>query len=149
MNDEKQLVNERHMKIVAEKLNGREYGSELTDEEAEQLNSIGLVVAFGYSDDNVEFRGAFNEEVGGWEDFEIAFLDGDILYKCHDDCNEYVCPLWKDAISRAKIIRATFRNEGWKFDAYIPHEKFAIMEDGEIYGEGIVFAYEDVGGKCR
>lgn len=116
MKTEKQIANEQHMKIVAEKLNGREYGSELTDEEADQIKSIGLVVAFGYSDDNVEFRGAFNDEVGGWENFEIAFLDGGILYKCHDDCNEHVCPLWKDAISRAKIIRATFRNEGWKFD---------------------------------
>lgn len=149
MKTEKQLANEQHMKIVAEKLNGREYGSELTDEEADQLKSVGLVVAFGYSDDNVEFRGAFNEEVGGWEDFEIAFLDGDILYKCHDDCNEHVCPLWKDAISRAQIIRATFRKEGWKFDAYIPHEKFTIMEDGEVFGEGIVFAYEDIGGKLK
>ena len=149
MKTEKQIANEQHMKIVAEKLNGREYGSELTDEEAEQLKSVGLVVAFGYSDDNVEFRGAFNEEVGGWEDFEIPFLDGGILVKCHEDCNEHVCPLWKDAISRSKTIRATFCNNGWKFDADIPHEKFTIMEDGEVYGEGIVFAYEDVGGKCR
>lgn len=146
---EKQKANMEHMKIVAENLSGREYGSELTDEEEEQLKSVGLVVAFGYSDDNVEFRGAFNDEVGGWEDFEIAFLDGDILYKCHDYCNEHVCPLWKDAISRAKTIRATFRNEGWKFDADIPHEKFTIMEDGEVFGEGIVFAYEDVGGKLK
>lgn len=149
MKTEKQIANEQHMKIVAEKLNGREYGSELTYEEAEQLKSIGLVVAFGYSDDNVEFRGALNDEVGGWEDFEIALLDGNILYKCHDDCNEHVCPLWKGAISRATIIRATFRNDGWKFDAYIPHEKFTIMEDGEVYGEGIVFAYEDAGGKLK
>lgn len=61
MKTEKQITNEHHMKIVAEKLNGREYGHELDDYEAEQLESIGLVVAFGYSDDNVEFRGAFNE----------------------------------------------------------------------------------------
>ena len=146
MKTEKQIANERHMKIAAEKLNGREYGSELTDEEADQLASIGLVVAFGYSDDNVEFRGAFNEEVGGWEDFEIPFLDGDILFKCHDDCNEYVCPLWKNAISMAKTIRVTFRNEGWKFETDFPCEKFTIMDDGEVFSEGIVFAYEDVGG---
>lgn len=150
MKTEKQLANEQHMKIVAEKLNRREYGYELTDEEADHLKSVGLVVAFGYSDDNVEFRGAFNEEVGGWEDFEIPFIDGDILYKCHDDCNEHVCPLWKDAISRAKTIRATFRNDGWRFYADIPHEKFVIMdEDGRPFGEGIVFAYEDIGGKME
>lgn len=149
MKTERQLANEQHMKIVAEKLNGREYGSELTYEEEQQLKSIGLVVAFGYSDDNVEFRGAFVEEVGGWEDFEIPFLDGDLLFKCHDECNEHVCHLWRDAISRAKTVRATFRNEGWKFETDFPCEKFTIMEDGEVYGEGIVFAYEDVGGKVQ
>jgi hypothetical protein len=149
MKTERQLANERHMKMVAKNLNGREYGHELDDHEAEQLESVGLVVAFGYSDDNVEFRGAFNEEVGGYEDFEIPFLDGNILTKCHEECNEHVCPLWKDAISRTKTSRATFGNDGCKFDADIPHEKFTIMEDGEVYGEGIVFAYEDVRGKVK
>ena len=147
--NERRYVNANRMKFAAENLNGREYGHELYDHEEEQLKSVGLVVAFGYSDDNVEFRGAFNDEVGGWEDFEIAFLDGDILYKCHDYCNEHVCPLWKDAISKIKTIRATFGNDGWKFYADIPHEKFTIMEDGEVYGEGIVFAYEDIGGKMK
>lgn len=149
MKTERQLANERHMKMVAENLNGREYGHELDDHEAEQLESIGLVVAFGYSDDNVEFRGAFNDEVGGWEELDIPFLNGDILPQRYVGCNERVCPLWKDAISKIKTIRATFGNEGWKFYADIPHEKFTIMEDGEVFGEGIVFAYEDVGGKVK
>lgn len=149
METEKRLANERHMKIVAEKLNGREYGFELADEEADQLESVGLVVAFGYSDDNVEFRGAMSDEIGCWEEVTIPILDGEILKQCSEDCEDYDCPLWKDALSRAKNIRAEFGNYGWKFDADISHEKFTIMEDGEVYGEGIVFAYEDVGGKCR
>ena len=149
MKTERQLANERHMKMVAENLNGREYGHELDDHEAEQLESVGLVVAFGYSDDNVEFRGAFNDEVGGWGDITIPILDGEILKQRSEDCDDYDCPLWKDALSRAKNIRATFDNNGWKFYADIPHEKFTIMEDGEVYGEGIVFSYEDVGGKVK
>ena len=79
MKTERQLANERHMKMVAEKLNGREYGHELDDHEAEQLESIGLVVAFGYSDDNVEFRGAIDEEVGVWEEETIHFFRGMIM----------------------------------------------------------------------
>ncbi len=147
MKTEKQIATERHMKIVAEKLNGREYGSELTDEEAEQLQSVGLVVAFGYSDDNVEFRGAIDEEVGVWEEETIYFFRGMIM--CIPCGGNPGCPLWKEERKKAKAITVKNFDEGWKFETDIPHEKFTIMEDGEVYGEGIVFAYEDVGGKCR
>lgn len=147
MKTEKQIANEQHMKIVAEKLNGREYGSELTDEEAKQLKSVGLVVAFGYSDDNVEFRGAFEEEFGYYEEAVITFLNGDFLcIPCdvHDDCL-----LWKNAMKEAVSIKVVFSVSGLLFKTDIPHEKFTIMEDGEVYGEGIVFAYEDIGGKNK
>ena len=147
MKTEKQIANERHMKIVAEKLNGREYGSEVTDEEAEQLKSVGLVVAFGYSDDNIEFRGAYEEEIGYWDMVEIDFVDGDVLLPA---CGYYDdCPLWKKEVAKAKRITAQFTDNGLKFQTDIPHEKFTIMEDGEVYGEGIVFAYEDIGGKSN
>lgn len=147
MKTEKQLANARHMKMVAEKLNGREYGSELTDEEAEQLKSVGLVVAFGYSDDNVEFRGAFEEEVGCYEEGVIHFVNGDVLSA---PCYSYEnCWLWENVVKKAKAIKAMFTSNGWEFETDIPHEEFTVMEDGEAYGKGIVFAYEDVGGKCR
>lgn len=147
MKTEKQIANERHMKIVAENLNGREYGSELTDEEADQLKSIGLVVAFGYSDDNVEFRGAYEEEIGYWEKAEIDFVDGEVL--CYP-CDQYErCRLWNKEVAKAKTITAQFTDNGLKFKTDIQHEKFTIMEDGEVYGEGIVFAYEDIGGKVQ
>lgn len=147
MKTEKQIANERHMKIVAGKLNGREYGSELTDEEAEQLKSVGLVVAFGYSDDNVEFRGAIDEEIGVWEEETLYLFHGTIM---HIPCGGNPgCPLWIAESKKAKTITVQFLGDGWKFYTDIPHEKFTIMEDGEVYGEGIVFAYEDVGGKLK
>lgn len=145
MKTEKQLANERHMKMVAENLNGREYGSELTDEEADQFKSIGLVVAYGYSDDNVEFRGAFEEEFGYYEEGEAFFVNGDILCAPCDLHEE--CSLWKNAVKDAVSIKFVFSVNGLIFKTEIPHEKFTIMEDGEVYGEGIVFAYEDIGGK--
>ena len=131
-------------KAVAERMNGREYLHEVTDEEVSELIVNGLVVVCGFSDDNVEFIGSISDEIGCYEDITIPILDGDILKKCSDDCDDYDCPLWKDALSRAKNIRATFGNDGWKFATDFPCEKFTIMEDGEVYGEGIVFALEDL-----
>lgn len=131
-------------KAVAERMNGREYLHEVTDEEVSELIVNGLVVVCGYSDDNVEFIGSISDEIGCYEDITIPLLDGDILKKCSDDCDDYDCPLWKDALSRAKNIRATFGNDGWKFATDFPCERFTIMEDGEVYGEGIVFALEDL-----
>ena len=131
-------------KSVAERLNGREYMHEVTKEERNEFSYNGITVVVGASDDNVEFYGYIDDEIGCWEDITIPILDGEILKKCSDDCEDYDCPLWKNALSMAKRIRARFTNDGWKFDADFPHEKFIIMEDGEVFGEGIVFSREDM-----
>jgi len=49
---------------LAAKLNGREYGEEITDTEEIEAKKSGLVVIFGYSDDSAELRGAINDEIG-------------------------------------------------------------------------------------
>lgn len=131
-------------KEVAERMNGREYMHEITTEESNELAYHGITVAFGASDDNVEIYGYINDEIGCWEDVTIPILEDEILKKCSDDCEDYDCPLWKNALSKAKRIRAHFTNDGWKFEADFPCEKFTIMEDGEVFGEGIVFAMEDL-----
>lgn len=131
-------------KAVAERLNGREYMHEVTGDERNEFSFLGITVVFGASDDNVEFYGYIDDEIGCWEDITIPILDDEILKKCSDDCEDYDCPLWKNALSRAKRIRARFTNDGWKFDADFPHEKFIIMEDGEVFGEGLVFSKEDL-----
>ena len=41
---------------LAAMLNGREYGKEITKAEEEKAKANGLVVIYGYSDDNVELR---------------------------------------------------------------------------------------------
>ena len=43
---------------LAETLNGNEIGNEITKEQEQQAKENGLVVVFGYSDDNMELRGA-------------------------------------------------------------------------------------------
>jgi hypothetical protein len=132
------------IKAVAERLNGREYMHEVTKDERNEFSFDGITVVVGASDDNVEFYGYIDDEIGCWEEIIIPVLDDEILKKCSDDCEDYDCPLWRNALSKAKNIRARFTNEGWKFDADFPHEKFVIMEDGEVFGEGIVFSKEDL-----
>lgn len=131
-------------KAVAVRLNGREYMHEVTGDERNEFSFNEITVVVGASDDNVEFYGYIDDEIGCWEDITIPILDDEILKKCSDDCEDYDCPLWKNALSRAKRIRARFMNDGWKFDADFPHEKFIIMEDGEVFGEGLVFSKEDL-----
>jgi hypothetical protein len=70
---------------IAEKMNGREYREELSPEETESLKRNGIVVAFGYSDDNVEFEGAVCDEVGSYQESETLFnTEGIIRNRCDE-----------------------------------------------------------------
>ena len=66
-------------KELAEMLSGREYGMEITKEEERQAAAAKLVVVYGYSDDNVEFRGAIDEEIGAYEEATIYLTSVGIL----------------------------------------------------------------------
>lgn len=51
-------------KEFAAMLNGREYRREITKAEEKEAKAAGLIVAFGASDDNLELRGAVDDEIG-------------------------------------------------------------------------------------
>lgn len=126
----------------AKMLDGREYGEEITEEEEKQAKERGFVVVFGYSDDNAEFRGAIDEEVGCWEGGEV-FLDKDGII---EDCN---CRYGRAARENAKVIEAVWCREGergfaWSYDAEIPHATFEIYEGKDPYCQGIVFDVKEL-----
>lgn len=100
----------------AEGLNGREYGREITPFEEQRAKELGFVVVFGYSDDNAEFRGAYDEEVG-------CFNGG----RVYEDSDKYVDAVWCDG------------EYAWTYNTNIPHATFDIYEYGEKYCRGIVF----------
>eukprot|EP01022_Parablepharisma_sp_SALTPOND_P014554 TRINITY_DN19921_c0_g2_i1.p1 TRINITY_DN19921_c0_g2~~TRINITY_DN19921_c0_g2_i1.p1 ORF type:complete len:140 (-),score=10.70 TRINITY_DN19921_c0_g2_i1:69-488(-) len=121
----------------ANKLNGREYRHELYDIEAIQATELGFVVVFGYSDDNTEFRGAINDEVGCYNGGSIFINADGVFEEC--ECN---CKYSQDAMKDCKIIEAVWCGESgyeWTYETDIPHATFDIMEDGEKYCRGIVF----------
>ena len=138
-------------KELAEMLSGRKYGMEITSEEARAAKDAGLVVVYGYSDDNVEFCGAINDEVGSYDGGTVYLTETGILEspscECAEDCD---CPYFDAARKKAKTIKAVWRNRGgpcWTFETDIPHETFTIMEDGEPWCIGIVFSMADVRGE--
>lgn len=123
-------------KRFADKLNGREYGFEMTLEEIDEAKGLGYVVVFGYSDDCMELRGAIHDEAGCWNGGKILLDKDGILEECECDCKHY-----QNAKSKAKIIEAVWNKEGysWTYKTDIPHHAFEILEDGEKYCRGIVF----------
>ncbi len=134
-------------KELAAMLSGREYGMEISREEEQQAKAAGLVVVYGYSDDNVELRGAIDAEVGAYDGTTIHITPEGLLEEPACGIAENVeCPYFAAAKSAAKTIDAVWGRGGtpWTFETGIPHETFTIFEDGEAFCKGIVFSMEDV-----
>lgn len=133
------------MKITPESLaamlDGRSYGSEITAEEQKLAEDSALVVVFGYSDDNVELRGAITDEVAAYNGATV-YLDGAKVLE--NDCDDEQCPHFLRAQARAAKFKARWCSNAspaaWSFDVPWPHAKFRVMEDGEPFCIGVVFA---------
>ena len=133
-------------KELAEMLSGRKYGMEITSEEARAAKDAGLVVVYGYSDDNVEFSGAINDEVGAYNGTTVYLTPDGVLQE--PDCGQDDCPYFAREREKAKTIKAVWHDKGgpcWTFETDIPHETFTVMEDGEPFCVGIVFSMVDLG----
>jgi len=133
-------------------LNGREYRNEITKDEAAQAKAAGLVVVYGASDDLMEFAGALYDEVGVYGG-GMALVDAkDVLDRdqIEDDDDEAIAEfvarsktaqsieaLWNDSVSDASV-------PAWTYMTDIPHATFDVMDDGELYCRGIVFALADL-----
>ena len=133
-------------KELAEILSGREVGNEIGGPVAQWAKDASLVVVYGYSDDNVEFSGAIDDEVGAYEGATILLTPAGVLQE--PDCGRDDCPYFAKEREKAKTIKAVWHDEGgpcWTFETDIPHETFTIMEDGAPWCIGIVFSVADLG----
>lgn len=120
----------------AEKLNGRQYRNELSKEDKKEAFENGLVVVFGASDDLIEFNGAISEEGDCYEGgyFNIKSKNLKVRYCDKGDTKNQIEAVWCDS----KL------NVSWSYKTYIPHTKFNILEDEEIYCIGFVFSIYDL-----
>lgn len=134
----------------AARITGRAYGEELTRDEIAHAKAAGLVVVYGASDDLMEFEGAIHDEVscyGGGTALvdREGLLDRDQI----DDSDDEAIADYVSRKSGARQIEALWAKEdgySWTYQTDIPHATFEIVEDGEPYCRGIVFALADVGG---
>jgi len=135
------------LKTIAETLNGRQYLSELTKDEEKTLEAFGFVVVFGYSDDNVELRGAIDEEISAYEGVTFYIYDGELL---QNECEDEECPYYERLKEKATEITALWCEDGdeskyaWTFETDIPHKTFDIYEDDMLYCKGIVFSVKEL-----
>jgi hypothetical protein len=133
---------------LAALLNNREHGSEIEKSEETMAMEAGLVVVFGYSDDNVELRGAISEELGGYGGTTFAITrEGLPTNRCRDDDCPYFAEITKKGVAITAVWRDVWHNRAdpnWTFDTDIQHSTFMIMEGGEPFCRGIVFALADV-----
>jgi len=133
----------------AEMLSGREYGMEISREEAQAAKEAGLVVVYGYSDDCMELRGAIDAETGAYEGTTIYIgKDGLVDDPTCSDAEYCTCPYFVAVKNTAKAIKAVWHDEGgpcWTFETDIPHETFTLIEDDEPWCIGIVFSMEHLG----
>lgn len=126
------------------KLHGNEYGKEGSKELFDAMKAAGLVAVFGASDDLMEFRGAIYDEVGACNG-ATAYLDTKGLLQ--NDCENEECPHFSKMKEKAATVTAAWAPPdglSWRIDTDIQHRKFTIIEDGEPFCEGVVFALADV-----
>jgi hypothetical protein len=135
---------------LAALLNGREYRQEISKDEEAQAKAAGLLVIFGASDDLLEFRGAFDDEIGAYEGTTARVTSSGVL------------PSWKDmdkdeerdveryfALKRlARDVTAHWDRDGfsWVITTELPHATFVVMEGDENYCRGIVLSIADITG---
>jgi hypothetical protein len=138
---------------LAERLTGREYRSEISEDEEREAAVARLVVIFGASDDLVELRGAIDDEVGAYDGTTLRITpDAELLGDWEDvDQNDEDAAeaYFRRKLAGTREITALWAAEdaySWTFATEIPHATFEVVEDGEPYCRGIVFAVADLEG---
>ena len=139
---------------LAELLNGREYGNEITKEEEQIAKESGLVVIFGASDDLVEFRGAIYDEISAYDGGSALLVKkkgGKIDVMSEDDFKE-LQEIMDDKeldfeLPKVEVVAEWCPEDlecSWRIKSDVPHATFEIMEDGELYCIGIVVSIVDI-----
>lgn len=121
---------------LAELLNGRQYGEEITDVEHRIAYENGLVVIFGASDDLTIFKGIIDTEVYCYEGCHFKF-NKELIVKVgdkHKGHRRSVEAVWCESYDTGN----GFEMCSWRYKTEIPHATFNIYEDGELYCVGII-----------
>ena len=137
-------------KELADALNGVEYSTVALlhgDLLMQRAKEAGLVVAYGFSDDLLEFDGAIYDEAGAPD---TVLIDTEGLLPSFEAASEdeEACRRYFERKLNAREIKAIWRpspsdeldDPAWILKTDIPHESFMIVEEGEPFSRGIVFS---------
>ena len=135
---------------IAAVLHGSEYPLYPSKEISAQAKAAGIVIVYGASDDLMEFDGAFRDEVGAW-DGTTALVDAKGILPSWEQASEDEDAA-RDYFERKPSVRTIeavwcpdwLEGTSWAYKTDIPHATFDVMEDGEIYCRGSVFALADL-----
>lgn len=137
---------------MADLLNGREYGEEISSAEERVAKASNLLVVFGASDDLCELRGVIHDEVGACDGVEFRVSkDGKLIHKIEPDEREVlekhgVLRIVEEHQKQGIWIGAAWNYGGysWYIRAEVPHSKFDIMEDDDKFCSGIVLDLKEL-----
>lgn len=133
---------------LAQQLTGMEYPVRIPSTVAKEAKAAGLVIVYGASDDLMEFEGAITDEFGAYEGTTVR-VDGEGLIPDYDNLEKDDKDALRDYFSREDggvEIEALWCEEdgySWTYKTSLPHSTFEVVEDGEPYCRGIVFALAD------
>lgn len=136
-------------KDLADRLNGRQYLSEITIQECAEAKAAGLVVIHGRSDDLIYFDGAIYDELGAGEGTEFLVDEKGILESWESAGEDKVsAAIYLAREPKAKKITSHWCAPGqdfaWTYTTNIPHHKFEILDGPDMYCMGIVFSLKDL-----
>lgn len=123
----------------AARLDKSEYGSEGSRELWAEMRAAGCVAVFGASDDLMEFRGAIDDELSAYNGTTALVTTAGLFEPCGDNC-KYSLAAQEAAVEIDALWDAGEGEPAWTYETDIPHASFVVLEDGESYCRGIVFA---------
>lgn len=137
---------------IAQKLHGMGYPLRIPKDVQDEAKAAGIVIVYGRSDDLMEFDGAVSDEVSAW-DGTTALVDAKGVLpsweSLQDDGDESRHADYHARKPHVVGIEAVWcpkdmPGTSWAYKTAIPHATFDIMEEGDIYCRGIVFALADI-----
>jgi hypothetical protein len=138
------------VKEWAEKLTGIEYPADELDDLNKEMATDGIIIAYGASDDLLEFRGVIYDEVGAWEGTEaiISSRGKGTAFIFDEEENNDSKEFSRKEIKQMQKIKAVWNpkdiDASWKIETEIPHETFDIMEDGELFCRGVLIHVDSI-----
>jgi hypothetical protein len=127
---------------MAQLLNGREYGNEITEDEGQLANENGLVIVLE-CDGKVSFKGGFSGEINCFD--RVGPHEGEIIAEV-----ALIVSANANAKEIQKSITANWNNRQCytcSLETDIPHVAFETLESEGKICRGIVFSLEDIKAK--